>query len=91
MDNGTILEDDYDVSADQDARLVSVYLLSQIRKNRPELFDEVDNFPPIKKKRKRKPNLKGRFTVITTRNNDSLWEDNLPEFLIFEKNMRVYQ
>lgn len=88
--DGSVLEDD--CGSDINVRLVSNYLVAQIRKNRPEWFEEVEAPQPcIKKKRKKKQNLKGKFNFITTRNNDSSWEDNLPDYIAFEKIMRVYQ
>lgn len=90
MDNGSVLEDEF--GSDINACLVSIYLLDQIRKNKPEWFDEVEAPQPcMKRKRKKKSHLKGKFNFITTRNSDSSWEDNLPDFVAFERCMRVYQ
>lgn len=90
MDNGSVLEDES--GSDMNARLVSIYLLAQIRKHKPEWFEEVEApHPHIKKKRKKKPNPGSKSNFIITKNNDSSWEDNLVDFVAFEKTMRVYQ
>lgn len=90
MDNGPVLEDEFD--SDMNVRLVSLYLFAQIKKNKPEWFEEMEVTQPCinKKKRKKKLKLHGNFIFIATKNNDSSWEDNLADFVVFEKNTRVY-
>lgn len=90
MDNESVLEEEF--GSDRNADLVSIYLFAQIRKHKPEWFEEVEPPPRrLRKKRKKKQCAEGKANFIITKNNDPAWEDNLAEFVVFEKTMRVYQ